>query len=217
MALNGTLPGYHGSRLRGDPRPKVLWRSLWRHHFSAGVQPDDRVLDLGSGHGSFINAAVAARRIAVDAWDGFPAYLADGVEHAVGPVADLDFIADDAVDFTFASNLLEHLTKDDFAVVLAALYCKLAPDGTLTIVQPNYPYAFREYFDDHNHRSVFTHVSLPDFPAPNGYEVFRVVPRFMPLKVKGRLPVTPWLSRAWLASPVKPLGKQMLVRVRPRR
>jgi hypothetical protein len=101
--------------------------------------------------------------------------------------------------------------------VLAALRRKLSEGGTLTIVQPNYRYAYREYFDDFDHKSVYSHVSLADYLAANGYEVFRVEPRFMPLSVKGRLPVTPLLIRAWLASPVKPLGKQMLVRARPRR
>ena len=41
--------------------------------------------------------------------------------------------------------------------------------------------------------------------------------RFLPLTVKSRLPVSPLLIRAYLASPVKPMGKQMLLRARPRR
>ena len=57
---------------------------------------------------------------------------------------------------------------------------------------------------------------MADFLTASGYDVFEVIPRFMPLSIKGRLPVSPWLIRAWLASPVKPLGKQMLIRARPR-
>ena len=208
---------YHGSRLTEDPRRDVLWETLWRHKFSAMVTHDDCVLDLGAGYGNFINAAVARRRIAIDAWAQFPKHLAPGVEYRVGSVMDLSFIEDGAVDFAFASNLFEHLTKDDLAIVLEKLRSKLSWHGTLTIVQPNYRYAYREYFDDFDHRSVFSHVSLADFLAGNGYEVFCVEPRFMPLSVKGRLPVHPQLIRAWLASPFKPGGKQMLVRAWPRR
>ncbi len=220
MALDGDcapLLDYHGSRLQDDPRRVALWETLWRYYFKAMIRPSDCVLDLGSGYGSFINAVTAARRIAVDSWKAFPGYLDPCVEYAVAPVTELDFIADSAVDFAFASNLFEHLTKDDISIVLAALRRKLAPGGSLTIVQPNYRFAFREYFDDYDHKSIFTHVSLADFLAANGYEVFQVIPRFMPLSIKGRLPVSPWLIRAWLASPVKPLGKQMLIRARPRR
>ena len=181
------------------------------------VRPGDCVLDLGAGYGNFINSVVARRRIAVDAWDGFPAHLAPGIEHNVGSVTDLEFLEDSAVDFAFASNLFEHLTKDDFSTVLAALRGKLSASGTLTIVQPNYRYAYREYFDDFDHQSIYSHVSMADYLVANGYEVFVVEPRFMPLSVKGRLPVKPLLIRAWLASPVKPMGKQMLIRARPRR
>jgi SAM-dependent methyltransferase len=212
-----TAVDYHGSRLIADPRRDVLWQSLWRYRFSAMVRPDDCVLDLGAGYGNFINSVVARRRIAVDAWDGFPAHLAPGIEHNVGSVTDLEFIEDSGIDFAFASNLFEHLTKDDFSTVLAALRGKLSASGTLTIVQPNYRYAYREYFDDFDHKSIYSHVSMADYLVANGYEVFVVEPRFMPLSVKGRLPVKPLLIRAWLASPVKPMGKQMLIRARPRR
>lgn len=208
---------YHGSRLVQDPRRDVLWQSLWRYRFSAMVAPADCVLDLGTGYCNFINQVKSRRRIAVDAWDGFPVHLAPGIEYKVGSVTDLDFLEDGAVDFAFASNLFEHLTKDEFSEVLAALRRKLSEKGTLTIVQPNYRYAFREYFDDFDHKSIYSHISLPDYLAANGYEVFLVEPRFMPLSVKGRLPVRPFLIRAWLASPFKPIGKQMLVRARPRR
>jgi SAM-dependent methyltransferase len=207
---------YHGSRLLEDPRRDVLWDTLWRHCFAAMVKPSDCVLDLGAGYCNFVNAAVARRRVAVDAWTDFPAHAARGVETHVGSVTDLDFLPDGAVDFAFASNLFEHLTKDDFASVLATLRRKLSPGGTLNIVQPNYRYAYREYFDDFDHKSVYSHVSLADYLTANGYEVFHVEPRFMPLSVKGKLPVHPLLIRAWLASPFKPMGKQMLVRARLR-
>ncbi len=208
---------YHGSRLPDDPRRAVLWQSLWRYYFRSRIRPTDCVLDLGSGYGNFINVVTAARRIAVDAWPGFPAYLEPHIEYAVGPVTDLAFIADGVVDFAFASNLFEHLTKAEFSSVLVSLRHKLSADGTLTIVQPNYRYAYREYFDDFDHKSVFSHVSLCDFLAANGYEVIDMLPRFMPLSIKGRLPVAPWLIGAWLASPVRPFGKQMLVQARPKR
>src|SRR5438045_6836510 len=137
---------YHGSRLTHDERRDVLWQSLWRYYFSTLVDPDDCVLDLGAGYGNFINYVVARRRIAIDVWAGFTGYLALGIEHRVGNVADLDFLADGAVDFSFASNLFEHLTQAEFAATLRALRRKLSPKGTLTVVQPNYRYASREYF-----------------------------------------------------------------------
>ena len=87
------------------------------YRFSAMVGPDNCVLDLGAGCGSFINTVVARRRIAVDAWQDFPAHLAPGIEYHVGNVTELGFLDDASVDFAFASNLFEHLTQVEFATV----------------------------------------------------------------------------------------------------
>ena len=65
--------------------------------------------------------------------------------------------------------------------------------------------------------TAFYTENLPDYLIANGGAVFLVEPRFMPLSVKSRLPVRPFLIRAWLAVPFKPLGKQMLVCARPKR
>lgn len=211
------MNGYFQSRLVADPRRDVLWRCLWQYHFRHLVGPEDCVLDLGSGYASFINQVAARRRIALDAWPGLVGHAAPGVEAVVADVTELGFLADGAVDFAFASNLFEHLPQTAFATVLDRLRPKLSPGGTLTILQPNWRHAFREYFDDYTHVTVYSDVSLCDFLVAHGYEVLDVRPRFLPLTIKSRLPVWPLLIRAYLMSPFKPGGKQMLVRARPRR
>ena len=209
--------GYHESRLEFDERRNTVWKALWRYSFRHLVPDDACVLDLGCGYGEFINNVVARHRIGLDMWEGMPAHLAAGVEPIVGSVTDLSGIADGSVDFAFASNLFEHVTQADFAAVLAALAAKLSARGTLTILQPNYRFAYREYFDDYTHVSVYSHISIADFLTANGYEMIEVRPRFLPLTVKSRLPVSPLLIALYLNSPFKPMGKQMLIRARPRR
>jgi SAM-dependent methyltransferase len=205
---------YHDVRHKPDPRRAVLWKALWRHHFSLIVLPSACVLDLGCGYGEFINSVAARRRIAVDSWDGFQRYLAPGVEPIVASVTNLDRVEDGVVDFAFASNLFEHLTQAELAATLAALRRKLSPEGTLNIVQPNYRYAYREYFDDYTHVAIYSHVSLADFLAANGYRVIDTRPRFLPLTIQSGLPVHPALIAAYLKSPIKPLAKQMFIRAR---
>ena len=209
--------GYHASRYAMDSRRDVLWRTLWPHWFSRQIGPGDCVLDLGTGYGSFINQVVARRRIALDSWSGFAQHLAPGVEAVVGDAAELDFLEAGSVDFAFASNLFEHLTQEAFAKSLTGLSRALSDRGTLTLLQPNYRYAYREYFDDYTHVAIYSHVSLADFLTAHGWEVLELHPRFLPLTIKSRLPVHPLLIRAYLGSPVKVAGKQMLIRARPRR
>ncbi len=207
---------YHESRLTPDPKRDVVWQALWRFYFCHRVPSDGCVLDLGSGYGNFINSVQARRRIALDMWPEFTRFLAPGIESRVGPVTDLGFLEDGAVDFAFASNLFEHIPQADFGRALAELRPKLSSRGTLTILQPNYRYAYREYFDDYTHVAVYSHIGMSDFLRANGYEAIEVFPRFLPLTVKSRMPVSPWLIGAYLASPLKPLGKQMLIHARPR-
>jgi len=203
---------YHDVRLPFDSRRAVLWKALWRHHFSALVAPSACVLDLGCGYGEFINNVVARRRIALDRWDGFQQFLAPGVEAIVASVTDLDRLEDGAIDFAFASNLFEHLTQAEFSAALAALRRKLSPAGTLNLLQPNYRYAYREYFDDYTHVAIYSHTSIADFLSANGFQVIEMRPRFLPLTIKSRLPVHPFLIAAYLKSPIKPLAKQMFLR-----
>jgi SAM-dependent methyltransferase len=207
--------GYHGSRLKQDARRTVVWRALWRYHFRHQISPDDCVLDLGCGYGDFVNNVAARRRLALDIWPGMPAHVAPGVEAHVGPVTDLAWIEGGSVDYAFASNLFEHLSQADFAACLVALTSKLSPRGVLTILQPNYRFAYREYFDDYTHVSIYSHISLADFLTANGWQVLDLRPRFLPLTVKSRLPVWPPLIGAYLNSPIKPMGKQMLVTAKP--
>jgi hypothetical protein len=208
---------YFETRLEHDPRREVLWRTLCLHYFADLISPSDCVLELGAGYGHFVNNVTARRRIALDRWKGFVNYLQPGIESRVGDVSDLSFLAPTSVNFAFASNLFEHITQVEFSSVLRQLGNVLAENGTLNILQPNYYYAYREYFDDYTHRTVYSHTSLCDFLEANGYRVIECKPRFLPLTVKSRLPVSASLIRLYLYSPWKVAGKQMFVRARPDR
>ena len=199
-----------------DPKRAKVWRALWRFWFSKRIGANDTVLDIGAGYGDFINAVRARRRIATDLWPGLRDHVAPGIEVIIGSADEIAGIETGSVDFAFASNLFEHLHQDQFASVLTRVRQLLSDRGTLTILQPNYRFAYREYFDDYTHVAVYSDISLADFLAANGWEVLEVHPRFLPLTIKSRLPTSEFLIGAYLHSPVKPMGKQMLLVARPR-
>ena len=203
---------YHAIRLPYDSRRETLWKTLCRCYFQPLIAPDACVLELGAGYGHFINNIRCARRIAVDRWDGLKEHLDPGVAATIGSVTDLSSVEDGSVDFVFASNLFEHLRQDEFAAVLQQVRKKLKPGGTINILQPNYRFAYREYFDDYTHIAVYSDRSLSDFLTVYGFRVIDCRPRFLPLTVKSALPVWPILLRLYLALPFKPMCKQMLIR-----
>ena len=209
------MSGYHESRFTPDARREVLWRTLVESYFQRLIPADGCTLELGAGYADFINHVRCNKRIAVDTWEGLKECVAPGVEPIVGTVCDLSGIAPASVDFAFASNLTEHLTQAQFAVLLRQLRQRLKPGGTLNLLQPNYRFAYREYFDDYTHVTVYSDRSLCDFLTANGFRVLECRPRFLPLTIKSRLPVSSLLIQLYLLSPWKFMGKQMLVRCTP--
>jgi cyclopropane fatty-acyl-phospholipid synthase-like methyltransferase len=179
--------------------------------FQRQIPPDAVVLELGAGYGEFINAIKARRRFAVDKWPGMLSHLQNGVEGIVAGITQLDAIPENSVDYVFSSNCFEHVSQSDLVACLAQLRAKMKAGATLTIVQPNFKYCASEYFDDYTHVAIYTAQSLSDLLSANGFRISRCIPRFLPLTLKGRLPVQPWLIRLYLRSPVKPLAKQMLI------
>jgi cyclopropane fatty-acyl-phospholipid synthase-like methyltransferase len=193
-----------------------VWAALWRYYFRHRIDATDTVLDLGCGYGDFINHVIAKRRIALDLWPEFVTHIAPGIETLVTSLTDLSALEDGTIDYAFASNVVEHVTKEEFASLLACLKKKLSARGRLTLIQPNYRYASAEYFDDYTHISIWSHVSLADFLTANGYEVIEIRPRFLQLTLISRIPTFPPLIGLYLISPFKPLGKQMLLSARAR-
>ena len=201
---------YHTTRLKADEKRTVLW-SVLTPYLQRFIPQDATVMDFGAGHCDFINGVIAKQKIAFDQWSGIRDTAHSGVETIVGDYSELTSLSDSSVDVIFASNIFEHFTASDLGKVLAVLHRLLRLGGQLICLQPNFYYAYRRYFDDYTHKSIWTHVSLPDFLSVSGYVPNFVKPNFLPLTVKSRLPVFPILVRAYLASPFRPMAGQMLV------
>ena len=208
---------YHQTRFTFDQRRETVWQILCQAYFNDLIDPDSHVLELGAGYGHFINNIRCKEKTAIDLWEGMTDYLGPEVSAHIGSVTNLNFLRDDSVDFVLASNLFEHLTQPQFAETLTEVNRVLRPGGSLNILQPNYRLAYREYFDDYTHCSIYSDVSLCDFLETNGFSIVQCVPGFLPFSIKqSKGPIRPWLIKLYLASPWKPLARQMLVRAQRR-
>jgi cyclopropane fatty-acyl-phospholipid synthase-like methyltransferase len=203
---------YHAVHLPEDPARGIVWRVI-AEHLAPYIAPDARVLEIGAGYCDWINAVRAERRVAVDLWPGFARYCAASVEARVLDAStDLPSLGASAFDVVLASNVLEHFAPDAAAAMIADVAALLRPGGRFIVVQPNFRYAWRQYFDDYTHRAVFTDVSLPNLLRAQGFHIEVVRPRFLPYSMRrARLPIRAWMVRAYLRSPIKPGAGQMLV------
>ena len=206
------VTGYHTAHLPEDPARAVVWKVV-ADHLSEWVPAGARVLEIGAGYCAWINSVVAARRVAVDIWPDVVRYANDGVEARVLDASrDLPTLGDAAFDVVLASNILEHFEPGVAAAVVDDVGRLLKPGGRFIIIQPNFKYAAKHYFDDYTHRSVFTDVSLPNLLRAHGFAIDRVDSRFLPYSMRGtKLPIRPWTVRAYLRSPFRPMAGQMLV------
>ncbi len=209
------IDGYHESRFAYDKNRSVLWQTLCDAYFNKLIPESASVLELGAGYCDFINNISADKKFAIDLWPGIEKYAQEPVQTKVGDIADIDsFVEPASLDFIFASNIFEHISQDHLSQCLKIIHEKLKAGGTLNILQPNYKYAYREYFDDYTHVAIYSDVSMSDFLEANQFEVFETHPRFLPLSIKSRLPVSPFLIKTYLKLPFSPLGKQMFIRAK---
>ena len=206
------MTSYHAAHLVDDPRRARVWQVIARH-LAPHMGPEAHVLELGAGYCDWINNVPAARRVAVDVWPELPAHAAPGVEPMVLDISHgLNILGDASFDVVLASNLLEHFAPDAAAEVVRDVARLLRPAGRVILIQPNFRYAWRRYFDDYTHRSIFTDVSLPALLRAQGFRIIDVQPRFVPYSMQGvRIPIAAWLVKAYLMSPFKPAAGQMLV------
>jgi SAM-dependent methyltransferase len=219
---------YHAVHLPEHPARAMVWRVV-AEHLSRWVPTDAHVLEIGAGYCHWINAVRGARRVAVDVWPELPRHAAAGVEAVVADVTrDLRGLGAVAgagagasaeagkggghFDVVLASNVLEHFEPAISSAVVADVAAVLRSGGRFIIVQPNFRYAYREYFDDYTHRSIFTDVSLPNLLRSHGFEIDLCAPKFLPYSMReARMPIAPWLIKLYLHSPFKPRAGQMLI------
>jgi len=199
----------------GELQAQALW---WRpicRYLQRYVPRDGVTLDLGAGFCHFINNIESRMKIAVDInEDSLRRFAARGVRCIVASATCLDEIPDSSVDSVFASNLYEHFSsREEVAASFREVYRVLRPGGRFIVLQPNFRYCSKRYFDFFDHRLIFTHLGLIEGLRSCGFDVGTVVPRFLPYTSKSGLPSAPWLVRLYLrVRPVwRMLGAQMLL------
>jgi len=121
---------------------------------------------------------------------------------------------DGSFDVAFASNLFEHLTREQTIPTLNEFQRVVRPGGTLIVLQPNFRFCYNTYFDDYTHLQIFTDRSLYDLLEAFGFSVREARPRFLPVNMKStlrlRLPMLRHLVRLYLSLPFNPRAGQML-------
>jgi SAM-dependent methyltransferase len=158
-----------------------VWTILTRQFFSRWIQPSDTVLDLGCGYGEFINQVAAGKRLAMDMNPDSRDHLAEGIEFIEQDCSGAWRIAEESLDVVFSSNFFEHLPgKKHLKKTLREAFRCLKPGGLLIAMGPNIKYLPGLYWDFFDHHTILTEASLAEVLVLTGFDLEKVVARFLP-------------------------------------
>ena len=204
---------------RFDPQQKqaklILWRTLIDSFLQQYVSVDADVLDIGGGYCEFINQVRAKDKYLIDLNPDAQKFANSDVK-----VLNFNILDTERLNFTkcfdiiFISNFFEHLeNKQDLITILMFCWQHLKPGGSLLVIQPNFKYSYKEYYDFIDHHLPITHLALQELLETMGFKIDVMIPRFLPYSTKGR-PASPQLLKLYLKLPLlwKILGGQMFVK-----
>ena len=116
------------------------------------IEKDTKLLDLGSGPGSFVN--VCKKK-------GVFAKGLDAGNNNINLEIDKINENDKSYDFISMINLIEHLKTHKN--VMNDIKRLLKDDGLLLIMTPNFKYCYKKFYDDPTHVTPFTNKSIKEF------------------------------------------------------
>ncbi|MCC3406448.1 MAG: methyltransferase [Microcoleus sp. PH2017_10_PVI_O_A] len=194
----------------------ALWKVLIDEFLQDYVPTESAVLDIGGGYCEFINQIMAGEKCLIDLNPDSKLFANCDVKVLNIDVLNLENNTSYAEQFDriFISNFFEHLrNKEELVEIISFCFDALKPSGSLLIIQPNFKYSYKEYYDFIDHQLPITHLSLQELLQTIGFRIDVMIPRFLPFSTKGR-PASPLLLKIYLKLPVlwRFLGGQMFVK-----
>jgi SAM-dependent methyltransferase len=194
----------------------ALWNVLIEGFLQKHVGQDSVILDIGGGYCEFINQVQAKEKYLIDLNPDSKIFANPDINLLNLNIRSLNDhkLLTKRFDKIFISNFFEHLrNKEELIEVLGFCFTYLKPGGSLLVIQPNFKYSFKEYYDFIDHELPITHLSLQEVLETIGFTIDVLIPRFLPYSTKGR-PASPKLLRLYLKLPFiwKFLGGQMFIK-----
>jgi SAM-dependent methyltransferase len=212
------LARVYRTRFEGQKEYRLaVWRILIGAVFARWLPADGQILDLGAGHGEFINQVEAPDRLAMD--------LNPDTRHSLRP--EVRFLEQDcsapwpieegSLGLVFTSNFFEHLPdKATLQRTLERAYRALRPSGRLVAVGPNIRLVQGAYWDFWDHHLPLTEKSLAELGRLTGFVVEHEWGTTLPYSMSQGFAPPLWGVRLYARLPFlwRFFGKQFIVVLR---
>ena len=191
-----------------------VWRTLIDELFRQWIPSESRVLDVGCGHGEFINNVRASSRTALDLNPESGALLDPSVHFFEQDCTQTWPVAPASQSVVFSSNFIEHLpSKDHVTDMFRQAFDALEPGGRIILLGPNLRFLVGEYWDFFDHHVALTDRSVAEALTACGFSVESVYPKVLPYSMSSGRKYPMWVLKTYLRLPVfwKVFGRQFLV------
>lgn len=212
---NSNLQSIYENRFSGfESYRNNIWKILVNNFFSKWINPDYKILDLGSGYGEFINNVNCSTRHAMDLNPKTRDYLNEDIHFHFQDCSIRWQIEDNSLDVIFTSNFFEHLpNKELLDKTISNIQSALKPNGLLIAMGPNISVLNGKYWDFWDHHVPLSDLSLNELLELNNFSILKSYSKFLPynmVRVRKR-PLC--LVSIYLRMPLlwKIYGKQFLI------
>jgi SAM-dependent methyltransferase len=193
---------------------RKVWSILVSDWFQRYIPDAGTVLDLGCGHGEFVNNLKGRIRYAMDLNPDSGRHLDADVRWFQQDCSKQWPLTDNALDLVFTSNFFEHLPhKPNLLATLIEAHRCIRPGGRLIALGPNIKYVGGAYWDFWDHHLPLTEASLVEALQTAGFKLERVVPRFLPYSMSEGPRYPLFFLRLYLRLPFawRFFGRQFLI------
>jgi len=187
--------------------------NFWQNGFIRGGQ----ILDLGCGHGEFINQVSGKCKRGMDLNPETASHLSSEVIFLQQNCAEPWQLPEASLDLVFTSNFFEHLfDKVALQKTLQQAHQALKPGGLLVALGPNIRLLRGAYWDFWDHHLPLTEKSLVEVGKVCGFTIEMAIAATLPYSMSQGFKPPLWTLKLYLALPFlwRFLGKQFLVVMR---
>jgi SAM-dependent methyltransferase len=212
------LAKIYSSRFLGSEAYRYrVWEILIHEFLRKWICPDCLILDLGCGHGEFINQVAGKRKWGMDLNPETATRLSPEVVFLRQNCAEPWNLPEASLDLVFTSNFFEHLfDKEALHRTLQQAHRALKPGGRLVALGPNIRLLPGAYWDFWDHYLPLTERSLAEAGKLCGFTIEEAVAATLPYSMSQGFQPPLWTLRLYLALPFlwRFFGKQFLVVMR---
>jgi SAM-dependent methyltransferase len=201
-----------------DSYRRAVWKHIITQLLSPWIPSGGQILDLGAGHGEFINQVTSRGRLwGMDMNPDTGKFLEPRVTFLRQDCSRPWKISSRSLDLVFTSNFFEHLPdKECLQRTLQQAFRALRPGGHLVALGPNIRLVPGAYWDFWDHYLPLTERSLAEAGKLAGFTVERSLAATLPYSMSQGFQPPLWAVRVYLAMPIlwRFFGKQFLVVLR---